>query len=487
MAISDVKATQGFSKGGATATNSGAYMLTATQSGYGKGNPALPVGAIGAPGVRFQLQDESVVNMPAGATDPNGGTYGRGAWNNAGVGNLNSKAVAVSATLFVANPGTGLTHINRTDAQWLQMTGRLKNGADFNMTTRDAGSGTRNVAASNTGIDPSWAVGENDAGNGNSLTGGTDQTAVGPGITFSNKTAGGGQLRPVVQRSRMAVGTLAMSDAISSIQPSLQATATPLRALDYRDDADDKTDGDPGNISNGASFKNWSEDGSGNSTSTTGDLPAGKFIRASANNITNGSYVMYQNEQFVTVRVPNATDYSTDKVKGDNTGHDVADVRDNVLNSVVTFGSGTSVATPADSLIDNSFILPQMMQVNRQTDGLNQSATNASYNATLRSQFLGDTRATKFDPDDPATVKQGNSALYGANVAHVILNADGSTTNVAPLGGSIPITANNYFFGDFKRDNASTTSGNREVRYNHDQRWHEGAGGTGGGRQRWLG
>ena len=213
--------------------------------------------------------------MPAGATDPSGGTYGTGAWNTAGVGNLNSKAVAIQATLFVANPGTGLDHINRTDAQWLQLTGRLKNGADFNMTTRDAGSGTRGVAATNTGVDPSWAVGENDAGNGNNLTGGTDQTAVGPGITFSNKTAGGGQLRPVVQRSRMAVGTLSLSDAIGSVQPSINPTSTPLRALDYRDDADDVN-----NNSNGAGWKNWSEDGSHNPVSTSGDLPTGTFIRA---------------------------------------------------------------------------------------------------------------------------------------------------------------------------------------------------------------
>src|SRR5207253_2037325 len=34
-------------------------------------------------------------------------------------------------------------------------------------------------------------------------------------------------------------------------------------------------------------------------------------------------------------------------------------------------------------------------------------------------------------------------------------------TNVAPLGGAIDITTNNYLFGDFERDNVAT---NREVR-----------------------
>ena len=61
----------------------------------------------------------------------------------------------------------------------------------------------------------------------------------------------------------------------------------------------------------------------------------------------------------MTTRVPTAADYSTDKIKGDNAGHDVQDLRDNTLNSVVTFGTGAALATPADSLIDNSFILPQ--------------------------------------------------------------------------------------------------------------------------------
>src|SRR5439155_12050391 len=131
----------------------------------------------------------------------------------------------------------------------------------------------------------------------------TDQIAVGPAITFSNKTAGGGQLRPVVQRSRMAIGTLSMGDSITSVKASGSAANTPLRALDNRDDADDLN-----NNSNGSSFKNWNEDGSNQPVFTTGDLATGTFIRASATSISNGSYAIYQNEQYVTVRKPNATD-----------------------------------------------------------------------------------------------------------------------------------------------------------------------------------
>src|SRR5262249_41880489 len=153
-------------------------------------------------------------------------------WNSAGTGNLDNKAVAVTATLFVANPGTGLDKVNRADAQWLQTTGRFSNGAAFNMTTRDVNSGTRNVAALNTGVDPSFAVGVNDDGNGNTPPAGAtaqDQLNIGPGQRFSNKTAGGGQLRPTVQNNRMAVGTLSMSDAIGAVKDN--GSSTPLRAL----------------------------------------------------------------------------------------------------------------------------------------------------------------------------------------------------------------------------------------------------------------
>ena len=155
LAFSDVLPQQGFSTGGSAANNSGAFNRTPGTTGYGKGNPALIVGSTingggsatgaGSPAARQQLVDEAVLNA---------GTRTGGV-----AGNLTSTALAVTATTFSANPGTGLTQINQQDAQWLQTTSRLSNGAAFNFTTRDAFSGTRNVAALNTGIDPTWAVG----------------------------------------------------------------------------------------------------------------------------------------------------------------------------------------------------------------------------------------------------------------------------------------------------------------------------------------
>ena len=59
-------------------------------------------------------------------------------------------AVAATATMFVANPGTGLLRLNRTQADSLQLTSRLPNGAYFNFSNRDTNSGTRNVAALST-------------------------------------------------------------------------------------------------------------------------------------------------------------------------------------------------------------------------------------------------------------------------------------------------------------------------------------------------
>ena len=102
--------------------------MTASNNGYGKGNPALPaVGALGTPG-RGSASGRGRIEHAGGSDRPERGNVRHGCMEYRGVGNLNSKAVAIQATLFVANPGTGLDHVNRTDTQWLQLTGRLKMG-----------------------------------------------------------------------------------------------------------------------------------------------------------------------------------------------------------------------------------------------------------------------------------------------------------------------------------------------------------------------
>jgi hypothetical protein len=486
-AVSDSAPLQNFSYAGASSP------LLANgvpgQAGYGKGNPALTyVGGFEThlAGGNVQLTDQSAVNMVAGALNPSynpnqprtgSQTYGVGAWNTAGVGNLNSTVVAQTATVYAANPGTGLEHLNRTDAQFLLATGHLQNGAAFNVTTRDLGSGTRSVSAVNAGLDPSYAVGVNDRGNGNAADGGTTQISIGsiavtgpgaqpgvtytiPGITYSNKTSGGAGLRPTVQNSRMAVGTLGMSDFISS---NGQGVSRPTRALAYRDDANNINDN-----SNGNSFKNWSEDGAGNPVSTAGDTASNAYVLPTARTISNGSYVLYQNEQFVTVKVPDATYYNNANIiKGDNgstlsvdgsgndtgKGHDVADVIHNITSAVANqpLPTTTSLANPADALLANGFIVPQLMLVQKSTDGLNASSVNANYNSAYRNNvFLTDPATpTRFNAVDPSTVTSGTSSTYG---------------NVTPAGGqgvikitddptaATPHTGGNWLFGNFNQN-----------------------------------
>jgi hypothetical protein len=433
MAISDVNHIQGFSIAG-----TGSLTATPTNTGYGKGNSGiglnsigsnfLPTNALVTPGSSFQLVDASALNMPTTNIDPQtGAAYGVGAWNTAGLGNLVSQRVAVTATTFAANPGTGLTKLNSTDAQWLQTTGRLQNGANFNVASRDVNSGTRNVAANNTGIDPSFAVGENDAGNGyvNTIGSGIDSQSqiniggstngatgvpISGGLTaplFSNKSAGG-QLRGVVQNSRMGIGTLGMSDAIGTAK---NGTATPIRVLAYAD--------------------------------TAGQGAGAAYVMPSASSITDGSYVIYQNEQYVTVQAPDAN-YGTlnYNIKGDNTNHDVAGVKNNILSAVTQFPA-TSIANPADQLLATSFILPQMMQVEKSVDGVNQSTANPIYNSGLRTAFLGSAYAANFNPADPSTVTTGSSAFYG-----------GGGTNIQNMAKAeqIFITPQNYLFGNFNQN-----------------------------------
>jgi hypothetical protein len=414
MAISDVNGRQGFSTAGAAA-----YNRTPGQAGYGKGNAALAlVGAndivgLGAGGVRRQLNDQSVLNMSTDKINPATGTnYASGAWNTAGVENLRNTTVAITATTFSANPGTGLTKVNRTDAQFLQATGRLANGADFNVVTRDVNSGTLNVAALNVGIDPSFAVGENDNGNGNAADGGTTQTAIGSGIKFSQKTSGGSGLRPTVQNSRMAIGHLSISDARAAA--SGNGGTRPIRVLAYRDDANDLADG-----SNGAGFAD----------------PVAGFVKPSFDTITDGTYVLYQNQTYVTVKTPDA-DYSNDVIKGDYATSDVKQFRDNILNSAGTYPNNAGFLNPANGLIATGFIPGQYMKVRKDQDGLNQSVTNPTFDAanyeTIRTQATG-----SFAVADASAITLGAGSTYG---------------NVAAASGGIAVTANNYLFGDFDND-----------------------------------
>jgi hypothetical protein len=453
MDISDVPAVQGWSYGGASAK--GSVFATPGSAGYGKGNAILATGTatdgIGTAGTRQQLADTAVLNMGTNTYDPSTGQkYAVGPWNTAGVNNLYSNTVAVTATTFSANPGTGLTSINKTDAQFLQVAARLSNGLSFQMTTRDIDSGTRNTAANNTGIDPSYAGGVNDGGNGyntNVISGantfGTDavaQASIGPAIKFSGKTAGGGQLRPTIENARMAIGTLGISDARSGNAVSSTSSTTPLRALEYSTSTYDASHAD------------------------------GSFnpVLVSAQTITDGTYAIWQQEQYVAVRNPTSiTTYNNpNSYKGDPNG-DVAAIANNVLNSVTNFPNPLSTFDPADGLLNTGFVLPQMMLVAKPYDGA--ATTDVSNNtvviqgstythAQLQQLLVGSSYAAAFSANNPNVQNQGAGSFYGVATAQNIAGPNGGTninTVVGPAyagANRIAITASNYLFGNFNQN-----------------------------------
>jgi hypothetical protein len=431
-----------------TGTANHSFNANLLDQGYGAGNTALGSTQIGTPGFRATYQDPSVLNVSAASQDPRaaqGTTFGVGPWNaasNGGLGNLNSQLTAVTATAFVANPGTGLTQIDRTDADWIEMTSRFANGAGFNMTTRDVNSGTRDVSSLDTGVDPTYSSGKNDAGNGNlpNAVSNTqfDQEAIGPSQHFSNKTAGGAQLRPTVQNNRFAVGTLSINDAGGN---DTQTVANPVRVLNYSD-------------------------------STDYSAPA---ISPNYATISNGSYVIYQNEQVVTLKnmssvaaynasgvitASNGAEVLTGTVQGDDASGDVVAVLNNTANSVATASTASTPANPADGLLSQGYIIPSLMQVEKNFNGQGlvnstsgqidsgsiTSQTNPNFNSSLYSLYAapggyGQSALPVLTSQEPTT---GTGSTYGGK--------GGTFAKSFFNGGAINITNNNYIGGNFNQN-----------------------------------
>jgi hypothetical protein len=490
QAVSDVPSIQGFAVVGAAAVN----RIPGT-AGYGQGNPALKLASatdlqgLGTGGARRAFNNGSIVNMATTANDPTtGNAYAAGPWNTAGIGNLHDKSVAVAAVALVANPGTGLARVNRTDATWLHTTGRLANGADFNVVTRDTYSGTINAATNNLGLDTSWAVGENDTGNGNGVNG-LLETRIGPNIKFSGKTSGGQGVNPTVQNSRMAFGHLSISDAVPS---STNSVTRPMRVLDFRDDIDDLQVGEVGNVANNslpAALRNnasFADPASGNNS----DLShVNGFTRLSARSIVEGSYALRADQTYVTVKGPRVdlltsfrSTFQTQNgrlptsaeevtwwtglndnpttgtgIKGDNSGNDVFDFRQNILTAVAEFPLASTIANPADDMVNRGFLPPQLAKFNRDITGLNRNVTNPNFDETNATIFLNKpSLQTGFNAGDPTTVTTGNSSTYGNN------NIGGASGT--PIGGSIPINAKNWLFGDFDQRTPGTGVSGKGVR-----------------------
>jgi hypothetical protein len=504
FAISDVVPVQAFSVAGTSSPTN----ANPGGNGYGMGDTALGAAQkvsnqvlnnFGVAGTQEQLPN-ATTTLPA--VTVNGST------STAGLSQLISKNVAVAATTFSANPGTGLTAIDKTDAQFLQTSSRLANGLAFNMATRDVNSGTRNVAALNTGLDPSWASGKNDSGNGYNFTNNSaigTQVQIGPGMTFSNKSSGGGQLLPTIQNNRMAVGTIALSDVLkvattSYVGSTGNGVANEVRVLDYA-----ATTGGPANDPTTAVTMNTNSNGatgygavpifntSGTTTAASNALSdnlatnmaastkagGAQWIRISAATMATGAYPLIQNEQYVFVNNPSASG----SYLGDSNG-DVATVTNNVLNSTSAYPA-VNTNSPAVGLVTNGFIPTDTMIVQRDgSAGANAGTTGTYANQTgvdgsalvavansggvntlnlygsgtvsnpqnSGNSFLSYATGNKnFAVADPSTITTGTNTSYGGAISST---GGAPATNVGSglnQLANVTITSKNYLFGNFNQ------------------------------------
>jgi hypothetical protein len=476
VAWSDVRFEQGFSLSG-----SATHDKKPTEAGYGLGQ-----GNIG--GTNFQqLRNSSAII---------GGI-------NASTTRLRNESLAVVPFNLVANPGTGLAKVTKEEGKWLQATGRLQNGANFNSITREIGSGTRNQGDNNLGLDPSWGGGERDRRalasytttdiNGNpitvnvgdeadpvrSLTGTTSQdpneNRIGPTARFSDKISGSSGVRATVVASRMGIGILSAGDSRSNGSGTALAThsttGAPMRAL--------KID--------------W---GNGHG-----------YLAATAQNVTEGKYEMWSASQAVTVAPyanpdslekqfldasGNPTDLNTGTpnpnydsakayrpVNGDTNDQAIGSPTstaqqgvhrkflDNITKSVTTFTGVNPEITPADFIIGSSFIPPQIMKVTKQFDGGATTPRTLSdvdpdgagpgvSEQTLWNNTVDNSGEVLFDQTNwanPSTFNGGISAPDAPSaVKYRIFASANNAVSGATANRTIDVTTRTNLAGDFNGD-----------------------------------
>jgi len=448
IAWSDVRFEQGFSVPG-----TGAVAAAPTAAGYGLGR-----GTVG--GSNFQQLASSTTVL---------GGVGSGSF-------IKNNNLAVVPFNLVANPGTGLARVTKEEGGWLQATGRLANGANFNSTTRDAGSGTRNQGALNLGVDPSWGTGERDRVSlaatyndidpngtavtitqgvseanpersimGGSLTPDLNERRVSPTIRFADKT-GGSVLREVVVNSRLGIGVLSAGDSRASGGTALSTnTNAPLRAL-----AIDFANGDgfnqarASNVTEGR-YDLWSAsqaitvsgtldpDGSGAGTGT--------LVAANAN--AAGTLFNDQDDEAALGTLSSQTGVAK-KFLSNITGSIAADI-----------GSAETVRTPAEAILNAGFILPQIMNVEKPFDGTPDTLRNGGTGRSstppagggLSEQALFNVTAgspssnlsTQNNWVDPST-QNGN--LAGGGVRYNLF-AQSNTSSTSATNADVSITINN--------------------------------------------
>jgi hypothetical protein len=431
--------------------------------GYGQGNPALTPGALltalGTADARQTFQSSGIANESTAIDDPLTDTnYTSGPWNTAGANNITSTPIAATAVTYSANPGTGLYRLDLGDTQWLQTTGRLQNGALFDVVARTVDTGQRIVFAANTGIDPSWAVGSNDDGNSTSTTAANEQHSIGAYFRYDGKTSGS-EAEKTIAQGRMTLGALSVPEARAA------ASNAPVRALDI--DFTDQTDVNPADDSTNfirASFSSMVSSGSNryqavlishynsvktpNATALYNELVTLGLVNSNGTvtpaNVTTTVNPTLQQEAWADVQSFNPSDLSdptTSGIQGDPTG-DVAAFISNIANSVAVAATGvnapTSANDPADALLSIGFLLPDLLNWTRQTDGGPITPVTLGAAALAQQQSADENYGPLFTTDNSAAANAntiGSGSTYG----------DGNTayTGSPTINGSIPITAKN--------------------------------------------
>ena len=450
ISYSDVRFEQAFSLQGAAMLDS-----RPTEAGYGMGqDPALHGFNAGSPNFQ-RLAD--VGGLDGGVASDT--TL------------LRNTAVAVVPFTISANPGTGLDSISEEDARFLQVAGRLQNGANFNSATRDIGSGTRNQGANNLRVDPSWAAGERDRVatgtyqvtdvDGNLVTVNPGDEAK-PGVNFAtgvgsenpnearpslvaryaDKDSGGGAQRPTIVSQRMALGVLSVGDVGSRGRSN--AVTDPLRVLAIDFEGTDNAD--------------------------MADAPA---VQPTADDVASGRYQLWSAAQAVTVRGTLATGATAD---GQLTGGTLSNDAETIYNDVDDDGSGTGVVnkfltnitgdaslsnfdggnvnvqnalTPLDALIAAGFIPTPLMEVTKEFDGDTQSVVGRS-----------DTAEAVFDgaPGDQlrASLNFVRAGDLNGNInaqSYQLFDVGNTSSPRTPVANvSIGFTARTFLAGDMNGD-----------------------------------
>jgi hypothetical protein len=472
--------TEGFSVGGAASP-----FAAPGSAGYGLGNTALatsPVAltSLGTGGLRQQFQSTAIANQSTAIDNPVTGTnYLSGPWNTAGANNLTSTNIAATAVTYSANPGTGLLRIDKGDAQWLQTTGRLQNGALFNVVARTVDTGQRVVFAANTGIDPSWAVGSNDDGNSTSTAAANAQHSIGASLRFDGKTSGS-EAEKTIAQSRMSLGALSVPEARGA------SSTAPVRALDI--DFNALTDVNVADDTNTAAFvranfstivssdpnsrypavliSHYNTVKTPNATALYNELVALGDVNASNNAINPGNVTSTVDPslqatawaQVQSFNPNNLSDPTASGIQGDPTG-DVAAYISNIVNSVNSKAATNSTVggvvinsanDPADALLSNGFLLPGLLDWTRLTDGGTITPVTLNSSAQAQQALAQSNYAPLFTTDGSAAANSntiGSGATYGAG-----------NTGAPAINGSIPITAKDVTFANGTITSASTAS-----------------------------